>query len=168
MTTDMTQNRKLTWNRLGGLTLAVLILCELVGVWLMRQRVFLAPPMAASTFYFYIAVAALPALITFLVGVWARPTGKRIMVVALPVFGSVIFVIYLILIGPGFSYTDIQCQAASGSRSASRLDCSCRFEFTSGKGSVKCPVVALAPLPLIRLVEEKWGAPPNNAVGADP
>jgi hypothetical protein len=158
MTADMTQNRKWTWNRAGGLTLAVLILSVLVGIWLMRHRIFLAPPMAASTPYFYIAVGSLPALITFLVGVWARPTGKRIMLVALPIFGSVIFVIYLVLIGPGF-YTDIQCQAASGSRSASRLDCSCRFEFTSGKALVKCSADELAPLPLIRLVEEKWGAP---------
>jgi hypothetical protein len=154
----MTQNGKLTWNRAGGLTLAVLIMCVLVGVWMMRQRVFLAPPMAASTPYFYVAVGSLPALITFLVSVWARPTGKRTMLVALPIFGSVIFIIYLVLIGPGF-YTDIQCQAASGSRSASRLDCSCRFETIEGKVLVKCAADELAPLPLIRLVEEKWGAP---------
>jgi hypothetical protein len=140
------------------LTLAVLIICALVGVWMMRQRVFLAPPMAASTPYFYMAVVLLPALITFLVGVGARPTGKRIMLAALPIFGGVIFVIYLVLIGPGF-YTDIQCQAASGSRSARRLDCSCRFEATSGKALVKCSADELVPLPLIRLVEEKWGAP---------
>jgi len=158
MTTDMTQNKKLTWNKVGGVTLAVLMMSVLVGVWLMRQRVFLAPPMAASTFYFYIAVGSLPALITFLVGVGARPTGKRTMIVALPVFGSVILVIYLILIGPGF-YADIQCQVASGSRPAGRLDCSCLVETTSGKGQVKCSAQALTPLPLIRLVEEKWGAP---------
>jgi len=157
MTTDMTQNTKLTWNRVGGLTPAVLILCVLVGVWMMRHRIFLAPPLAASTPYFYIAVGSLPALITFLAGVCARPMGKRTMLLALPVFGTVIFVIYLALIGP--FYTDIQCQAAPGLRPASRLDCSCRFEFTSGKGLVKCSADALAPLPLIRLVEEKWGAP---------
>ena len=140
------------------MTLAVLIMGALVGVWMMRQRVFLAPPMAASTPYFYIAVGSLPALITFLVSVWARPTGKRIMLVALPVFGSAIFAVYLALIGPGF-YTDIQCQLASGSRSAGRFDCSCRFEAISGKETVKCSADELAPLPLIRLVEEKWSAP---------
>ena len=158
MTTDMTQERKLTWNRAGGLTLVVLILCVLVGLWMMGQRVFLAPPMAASTPYFYIAVGSLPALVTFLVSVGARPTGRRIMIVTLPVFGSVIFVFYLILIGPGF-ITDIQCQAASGSRSAGRLDCSCLVEYTSGKEQYKCSAEALAPLPLIRLVEEKRSAP---------
>ena len=158
MTTDMTQNRKLTWNKAGGLTLAVLIVCVLVGVWMMGQRVFLAPPMAASTPYFYMAVGSLPALITFLVSVWARPTGKRTMLLALLIFGSVIFVFYLVLIGPGF-YTDIQCQAAPGSRSASRLDCSCLVESTSGKAVLKCSADQLAPLPLIRLVEEKRGAP---------
>ena len=158
MTTDMTQNRKLTWNRAGGLTLAVLILCVLVGVWMMGQRIFLAPPMAASTPYFYMAVGSLPALITFLVGAWARPTGKRIMLLALPIFGSVIFVFYLALIGPGF-YTDIQCQVASGSKSSSRLDCSCALETSSGKGLAKCSADQLAPLPLIRLVEEKRGVP---------
>lgn len=158
MTADVTQNRKLTWNRVGGLTLAVLMMGVLVGVWMMRQRVFLAPPLAAFTPYFYIAVGSLPALITFLVGVCARPAGSRIMLVALPVYGIVIFVIYLALIGPGF-YTDVQCQAASGSRSASRLDCNCLIEATSGKALVKCSADELAPLPLIRLVEEKWGAP---------
>jgi len=158
MMTDMTQNKKLTWNKVGGVTLAVLTMSVLVGVWLMRQRVFLAPPMAASTPYFYIAVGSLPALVTFLVSVGARPTGRRIMIVALPVFGSVIFVFYLILIGPGF-ITDIQCQAASGSRSAGRLDCSCLVEYTSGKEQYKCSAEALAPLPLIRLVEEKRSAP---------
>jgi hypothetical protein len=158
MTTDMTQKRRLTWNRAGGLTLAVLILCVLVGVWMMGQRIFLAPPMAASTPYFYMAVGSLPALITFLVGAWVRPTGKRIMLVALPIFGSVIFVFYLALIGPGF-YTDIQCQVASGSKLARHLDCSCELETSSGKALVKCSADQLVLLPLIRLVEEKRGAP---------
>jgi hypothetical protein len=158
MTIDMTQSRRQTWNRAGGLTLAVLFMGVLVGVWMMRQRVFLAPPLVASTPYLYMAVGSLPALITFLVGVWARPTGKRIMLVALPIFGSVIFVIYLALIGPGF-YTDIQCQATSGSGSASHLDCSCLFETIEGKELVKCSADELSPLPLIRLVEEKWGVP---------
>jgi hypothetical protein len=155
----MTPNRKWTWNRVGGVTLAVLIVGVLGGLSMMRQRIFLAPPMAGSTPYFYIVVGSLPALITFLVGVWKRPTGKRTMLLALPIFGSVIFFIYLVLIGPGFFYTDIQCQAASGSKSARRLDCSCRFETVSGKGLVKCSADELAPLLLIRLVEEEWGAP---------
>ena len=158
MTTDMTQKRRLTWNRAGGLTLAVLILCVLVGLWMMGQRVFLAPPIAASTPYFYMAVGLLPALITFLVGAWARPTGKRIMLLALPIFGSVIFVFYLVLIGPGF-YTDIQCQVASGSKLVRHLDCSCVLETSSGKALVKCSADQLAPLPLIWLVEEKGGVP---------
>ena len=136
------------------MALAVLILCVLVGVWMMSQRVFLAPPMAASTPYFYIAVGSLPALITFLAGVWARPTGKRTMLLVLPIFGGVILVVYLVLIGPGF-YTDIECQVASGSRSAGRLDCSCLIETTSGKARVKCSADALAPLPLIRLAIQR-------------
>jgi hypothetical protein len=150
MTTDITQNGKLTWNRAGGVTLAVLVASVLVGAWMMGQRIFLTPPMAASTPYFYVGVGALPALITFLVCVGTRPTGKRIMLVALPVFASVILVIYLILIGPGF-YTDIQCQIGSGSRPAGRLDCTCRFETIEGKVLVKCSADELAPLPLIRL-----------------
>ncbi len=158
MTTDMTQNRKLTWSRIGALTLAVLILSVLVGIWMMGRRVVLAPPMAASTPYFYLAVGLLPALITFLVGAKAQPTGKRTMLLALPIFGSVIFVFYLALIGPGF-YTDIQCQVASGSKLVRHLDCSCMLETTSGKGQVKCSADQLALLPLIRLVEEKGGAP---------
>jgi len=159
MTADMAPNSKLTWNKVGGLTLAVLLMSDLVGAWLLGRRVFLAPPLAASTFYFYIVVGALPPLITFLLtSVWARPTGKRIMLVALPVFASVIFVFYLALIGPGF-YTDIQCQVAPGPGPAGRLDCSCRLESSEGKALVKCSADALAPLPLIRLVEEKWGAP---------
>ena len=157
MTAAMMPNRKLTWNKAGGLTLAVLCVSALVGVWLMGQRVFLAPPLAASTIYFYMAVGALPALITFIIiSVRARPAGSRIMLVVLPAYVAVIFVIYLILIGPGL-YTDVQCQAAPGP--AGRLDCSCRVETTSGAGQVKCAADDLAPLPLIRLVEEKWPAP---------
>jgi hypothetical protein len=125
---------------------------------MVRQRIFLAPPLAASTMYFYMAVALLPALVAFLVSARARPTGRRIMLVALPVFACVIFVFYLVLIGPGF-YTDIQCQAAAGSGSARQLDCTCRFETVEGKTLVACKAEALSPLPLIRLVEEKWGAP---------
>ena len=152
---DMTHASKLTWNQAGGLTLAVLFVSVLAGVWLVGQRVFLAPPLAASTPYFYMAAGALPALITFLIiGVWARPTGRRIMLIALPVFASVIFVFYLVLIGPGF-YTDIECQAGA----AGRLNCSCRFEASSGKALTTCAADDLAPLPLIRLVEEEWGAP---------
>ena len=159
MTTAMTPNRKLTWNKAGGLTLAVLCVSALVGVWLMGQRIVLAPPLAASTYYFYMAVGALPALITFIIiSVRARPTGSRIMLVALPVFAGAIFVMYLALIGPGF-YTDIQCQVAPGPKSAGRLDCSCRSETSDGKALVKCSADDLAPLPLIRLVEEKRGAP---------
>jgi hypothetical protein len=158
MTTDMMQKTRLTWNRVGALTLAVLTLCVVVGVWMMGRRVFLAPPMAASTPYFYMAVGSLPALITFLVGVWARPTGRRTMLLALLIFGSVIFVFYLVLIGPGF-YTDIQCQLASDSRLVRHLDCNCLLEATSGKSLVKCSADQLAPLPLIWLVEEKRGVP---------
>jgi hypothetical protein len=139
----------------GGVTLVVLIASVLVGIWMMSQRIFLAPPMAASTPHFYIAVGSLPALIAFLVGTWKRPTGRRTMLLALPIFGGVIFFIYLVLIGPGFTYTDIQCQAAAGSRPARRLDCTCRFEYTSGQGLVECSADELAPLPLIRLIDEK-------------
>ena len=158
MTTDMTQKRKPTWNRVGTLTLAVLILSAIVGLWMMGRRVVLAPPLAASTFYFYMAVGSLPAMITFLVGVWARPTGKRTMLLALPIFGSVILFFYLALIGPGF-YINIQCQVASGSKLVRHLDCNCLLETSSGKGQVKCSADQLVTLPVIRLVEEKRGVP---------
>jgi hypothetical protein len=162
MTAGMTHARKLTWNQAGGLTLAVLVVSVLIGVWLMAQRVFLAPPLAASTPYFYMAVGALPALITFVViAVWARPAGKRIMLVALPVFAGVIFVVYLVLLGPGF-VSDIQCQAAPGPGLARRLDCSCRFSAVSGKAVDRCAADDLAPLPLIRLLEEGRGAPHSD------
>ena len=153
---EMSQKRKLTWNKVGGLTLMALCLGVLIGVCMMRQRIFLAPPLAASTPYFYIAVGSLPALITFMVTAWARPIGNRLMLVALPIFACVILVIYLAIIGPGF-ITDIQCQAAAGS--GYHLDCTCRFETIEGKGLSKCTADDLSPLPLIRLIEEKWHVP---------
>ena len=153
MTTGMIQKRKLTWNKVGGLTLMALCGSVLVGMWMMQQRVFLAPPLAAFTPYFYITVGSLPALMTFLATAWARPIGNRLMLVALPIFACVILVIYLALIGPGF-YTDIQCQAMAGSGSDNYLDCSCRFETIEGKSLRKCTADDLSPLPLIRLVEE--------------
>jgi len=73
MTTDMTHNRKLTWNGAGGLTLAVLFVSSLVGVWMMGQRVFLAPPLAASTFYFYINVDSPMEIIDILTAAGVKP-----------------------------------------------------------------------------------------------
>ena len=48
MNIDKAREGRLTWNRVGGLTLAVLVMGALFGVWMMRQRVFLAPPLAAE------------------------------------------------------------------------------------------------------------------------
>jgi hypothetical protein len=154
MTLNKTR-RKLTWNKVGGLTLAVLVLSALAGVWLMRERIFLAPPLAGSTAGFYLAFPVLLALITFIaISVRVRPGGSCIMLIALPVFAGVIFVVYLALIGPGI-YSDVQCQAAPGA--PRRLDCRCLSEGTSGSSLDKCVADDLAPLPLIRLVEERFG-----------
>ena len=150
----MTLKAALTWNKVGGLTLIALIIGILLGFLFLRQRVFLAPPLAAGTVYFYVVLALLPALITFLIAVRARPTGKRLMLVALPIFIFVIIIVYLTIIGPGL-YTHIQCQAAAGPAPSGQLECSCQVESSEGKTVFECVADRLSPLPLIRLVEEK-------------
>lgn len=155
MTMDMHQKGRPSWNKVGGLTLMALVVSIMVGVWMMRQRIFLSPPLAASTPYFYMAVGALPAFATFIIGAWARPIGKRLMWIALPIIAGASFVVYLALIGPGF-YNDIQCRAVAGSGSTDRrLECSCRFETIEGKSLTQCTAEKLSPFPFIKLIEEK-------------
>ncbi|MEW6403491.1 MAG: hypothetical protein AB1649_16970 [Chloroflexota bacterium] len=158
MTRDTARKTSLTWNKAGGLTLLALSSGILLGIWMMGQRIFLAPPLAPGTFYFYLAVGLLPALITLLIATCSRPTGKRLMIVALPVFSCVILVVYLVIIGPGL-YTDIQCLATAGLGPSGHLECSCQVETSEGKGRFECTADELSPLPLIRLVEEKRGVP---------
>ena len=158
MTSNIPPTGRLTWNRVGGLTLLALFMSVLLGVWMMGQRIFLAPPWAAGTAYFYIAVGLLPALITLLLAAWTRPTGKRLMLVALPIFSCVIFVVYLAILGPGL-YTDIQCQITAGLEPSRHLACSCQFESIEGRALFECTADELSPLPFIRLVEEKRGVP---------
>ena len=154
MTDHTAPKKRPTWNKVAGLTLLALFMGVLLGVWMLGQRIFLAPPWAAGTAYFYMAVGLLPALIVLLITAWARPAGRRLMLVALPIFAGVIFVVYLAIIGPGL-YTDIQCQAAAGSEPSRQLECSCQIESSEGKAPFKCSAVELSPLPLIRLVDEK-------------
>ena len=154
MTSDITPKRGLTWNGAAGLTLIALLAGIVLGILILRARIFLAPPLASDTIYFYVAVALLPALITFLLALRARPIGRRLMLLILPIFSCMIIIVYLTLIGPGM-YTQIQCQAKAGSESSSQLDCRCRVESSDGKTVFECVADQLSPLPLIRLVEEK-------------
>jgi hypothetical protein len=144
----------LTWNSVGGLTLIALIVGIFLGFLFVRQRIFLAPPLAASTVYFYVAVASLPALITFLLALQSRPTGTRVMLAALPIFSCMMIIVYLTLIGPAL-YTHIQCPAGAGAETSGQLICSCQVESSDGKTVFECLADKLSPLPLIRLVEEK-------------
>ncbi len=152
MTNDVTPKKRLTRNGVGGLTLLALIAGILIGVLFLSLRIFLAPPFADATVYFYIAVALLPAIITFLIALRARPTGRWLMLVLLPIFSFVLIIVYLTILGPGL-YSHIQCQATAGTN---QLNCSCRFENSSdGRTAFDCAAARLSPLPLIRLVEEK-------------
>ncbi|HTX91525.1 MAG TPA: hypothetical protein VMC09_09930 [Anaerolineales bacterium] len=154
LTEKIAPKRRPTWNTVGYLTLIALMIGILLGFLLLRQRIFLNPSLAGSTIYFYATVAMLPALITFFVTVSARPTGKRLMLVVLPILSFVMIIIYLTIIGPGL-YTHIQCQADAGSVPSSHLDCSCQFGSSEGEPVVECVAKKLSPLPLIQLIEEK-------------
>jgi hypothetical protein len=158
MTGNNIVNNRLTWNKVSGLTLIAVLIGVLFGIWMMGQRIFLAPPMAAATSYFYVTVGFLPGLITFLICIWTRPRGKRFMLVVLIFLSCLIFFFYLIIIGPGF-YNDIQCRAFAGPNSSGHLECGCRFETSEGNEILECSAEKLSPLPLIRLIEENRGGP---------
>jgi len=148
------KNQKLTWKATGLWTMLTLFLSALIGIGLMRQRIFLAPPIAAYTIYFYLAIVLLPSLATFVVCVFRHPVGQRKMLVMLPVFASVMICFYLTLIGPA-SYNDIQCQTGEHTGLVVHLDCQCEYAPSGSPVQDPCVAEQWWPVPLIRLVKER-------------
>ena len=147
------KNQKITWKATGLWTMLTLFLSALTGIVLIRQRIVLAPPIAAYPLYFYLAIFLLPSLVTFVACVRRHPVGQRKTLVMLPVFASVILCFYLTLIGPVF-YNDIQCQ--TGERTGLRVQLDCQCEHVPSGSPIQEPCVAeqWRPIPLMRLVKE--------------
>ena len=148
------KNQTITWKATGLWTMLTLFLSALAGIVLMRLRIVLAPPIAAYTIFFYLAIVLLPSLVTFVVCTRRHPTGERKMLVLLPVFASVMLCCYLVLIGPGF-YDDIQCQGGEDTRSIARLDCQCEYAPSGSPVQVPCVAEQWRPIPLMRLIKER-------------
>jgi len=147
------ENQKMTWRTTGAWTLFTLFLSILAGIVLMGRKIFLSPPIASYTIYFYLTVVLLPTLIVFAVCVRRGPVGSRVTLVVLPIFASVLICFYLVLLGPAF-YADIQCQSEERTRLIVRLDCQCEYNASGGTAQVSCVAEQLWPIPLIRLIEE--------------
>ena len=146
-------DKKITWSTIGRRTLFTLFLCVLLGITLMGRRVFLSPPFASYTLYFYLGVVILPSLIVFILCFRQHPTGSRTMLVILPILAVVMICFYMTLIGPSF-YTDIQCQSVGQEGLLVRLDCQCEHAVSGGMAQAPCAAEQLWPVPLIRLIEE--------------
>jgi len=147
------KNQKITWKATGLWTMLTLFLSALTGIVLIRQRIVLAPPIAAYTLYFYLAILLLPSLATFVACVRRHPVGQRKMLVILPVFASVMLCFYLTLIGPAF-YNDIQCQTGERTELKVRLDCQCEHAPSGSPVQEPCVAEQWQPIPLMRLVKE--------------
>ena len=147
------EKQKLTWHTAGNWSLFTLVLSILAGIVLMGRGVFLSPPVASYTIYFYLGVVILPVSVVFTVFARRRPTGSRTMLVVLPILAVVMICFYLTLIGPAF-YTDIQCQRVGQEGLLVRLDCQCEYAFSGGTKQAPCVAKQLWPVPLIRLIEE--------------
>jgi len=142
-----------TWHMTGARTLLTLFLSILAGIILMGRRVFLSPPIASYTLYFYLAVVILPSLIVFTLHARRRPAGSRTMLIILPILAVVLICFYITLIGPAF-YVDIQCQRAEQTLLIARLDCQCEYAVSGGTTQAPCAAKQLWPVPLIWLIEE--------------
>ena len=147
------ENKKMTWRTVGARTLFTLFLSILAGIVLMGRRVFLAPPIASYTIYFYLGVVLLPSLVVFVVLARRHPTGSKAVLVILPILTGVMTCFYFVLIGPAF-YANIQCQPYERTGVIVRLDCQCEYNVSGGTAQSTCTAEQFWPIPLIRLVEE--------------
>ena len=147
------EKQNVTWRRAGAWTFFTLFLSILAGIVLMGQRVFLAPPLAGYTVYFYLAVVILPSAVVFTVFARRRPSGSKATLVVLPILASLMVCFYLVLIGPAI-YVDIQCQAEERTGLIVRLDCQCEYNTSSGTAQAACVAEKLRPIPLMRLAGE--------------
>lgn len=149
----MLTKRQLTWNTAGALILLMAFLGLLAGIGLIAGRIYLRPPWAAFTWYFYASLPILPALVTYGLCLRARPVGRPTLVMASPLLVGLMVCFYLALIGPAF-YADIQCAPGQGRGLMVQLDCRCFTESSGGLTEASCLAESWAPLPFIRLVDE--------------
>lgn len=147
------KNKFLTWKTAGAWTLTAVFLSILAGIVLIRQRVFLVPPLVPYTIYFYVAIVLVPAFGVFFLCFIQRPVGSRKMLITLPIFVSVMLCCYITLIGPAF-YTNIQCFSPAQSAFLVQQECQCESAPSGSIIQTSCVVERWWPLPLMRLVKE--------------
>lgn len=148
------QGPKLTWTAASPWIAIVMLVSSALGIVLLKQRIFLAPPWASYTADLYWLIELLPPLIVFIAFAAARPAGPSTVLAALTGFAVLIFIIYLYIIGP-LLYTDIQCNPTTGSGPRGQLVCGCYYDSIHGSGAFECLAVKLPSLPFIRLTREK-------------
>lgn len=146
----MVVNRRLTWNQVGLLILLTSFLGIVSGIALLAWGIFLAPPFASLTRYFYVGLAVLPPFVTLGLCLRARPVGRRALVLASPVLGGLLICLYLGLIGPAF-YDHIQCTPGRRDGLRVQYDCQCQVETSGGLTQESCSAEGIPPLPFVRL-----------------
>jgi len=148
------KNGNLTWNKVGLWTLLTLFLSAIVGIYLIRQKVFLFPPLTPYTVYFYLAIVILPPLIVFVLCINNHPTGKRTMLTLLPILTLLTICAYITLLGPAFNKNIRQCQLDDRTGLVSHLKCVCESETSGLTIQNPCAAQRLWFFPLIRLTKE--------------
>jgi hypothetical protein len=149
----MSRTPTLTWNRIAALTTLVLFASIFLGVFLAAHQIFLRPPLFLLSPYFYALLGFTPSLVVLIVCVRSHPTGKRLLLILLTMINVFVVLIYLVIIGPFFVYSDIKCSAGSRSGLIVHQECVCISTDSEANGQVNCASNRIVFSPFIRLSE---------------
>jgi cytochrome bd-type quinol oxidase subunit 2 len=150
-TGEMSQQRRLTWNRAALYIIAVMILCIVGGIFLASRRIYLRPPWFQYTVLFYVSLW-LPVVVTVVLCIWKRPAGRWVILIPLLVFLGLGFCAYLTLLGPAM-YSDITCDKPQPIGLAINQYCRCQWKGDSESGAVECKLAGVSFLPFVHLIE---------------
>ncbi|MFK7802824.1 MAG: hypothetical protein AB8G95_14405 [Anaerolineae bacterium] len=153
----MPKHEQVTWNSVGGNTLAVLTLSCAFGIWLSLINIQLESSWPPANMLFYYLVGGLPSVFAFCISTFKlRPKGKGIMLVALPIFSSIIFFLYVSVAVTSIPYLDIECRSAEPQYPNGLLDCQCHKTYTVYNTDYyeDCQAKRLFPRPFLMVVDE--------------
>lgn len=142
---DPAQSKWLTWNKLVFITLMVMLIGVTAGSMMIGRLGFFTPPLLPYTILIYLLLW----IPVFVIGLFLRPTGRRLSLLLLVVLGMVILAGGLVLLGPTFSYTSGSCQLAPLPEQPVRYECvsapnyqNARFKYVL-RGSTGSPFVRI-------------------------
>jgi hypothetical protein len=149
------QRAKLTWRKTSLFIMLVFFVSIAIAIVMELHRFVLAFPLTLFTGYFYTAVLLLPAIVTFVICAWVRPTGPRMIIVLLPIYIAIFSCIYLAIMGPviylQYSISEINCQTFLQSGPVIHQDCICKIAGGSGPYQVDCSLDGYTFSPLVQI-----------------